>query len=233
MLLNLVTVRSVLTDRQRDILAGKSGVSNSYLRKVHCEARKKAVKAIEDLAFLAENCPKDIDYLLADNYPNTIDNLINFVKAILKHDKIEMAERERTRIPIRDLETGKVKSRIRPPWKGSVAQIAGLLRKKDGSLLKKPKIHRKIRISYELLRVIHERLGDLLKTRDEIRKKEFTFPLKAQVIELKKSENEDFKLKIGTFSAWLERFLNVIFDHRLYEAMNKAARDVKIIVIYP
>lgn len=189
-------------------------MSTGYLRKIRFKARKKAKKDMDSLIFLAENYPQAID-------GNDLKLLLN---TYLKHGK--SPELERVRIPVRDLKTGKVRSRIRSPWGPSAIQIAGTLRNEDGSLLEKPEIYRKIRMSYELLKIIHKRLTELP-------------PLKSgQVIVLKKDENEGVKLRIETFSKWLEEFLrssgiiNSVFANNLYEAINQAAKNVKLLVVH-
>lgn len=175
----------MLTETEREILQGEREVKAYYKNKVTYKARKKAKIVLKDLGFLAEFYPEAIT--------NNFESLTELVSSILKHGEITLHERHLKRGPIGF-------GARREPKRGFI-KIGGVLRKKSVSPyrkhegpLKKPEIHRKARLAYDLLRIMHCELTKLP-----------PFEHIKDVVELELSENGEIKIRVSTLDEWVKR----------------------------
>jgi hypothetical protein len=60
---NMTEERSLLTDREREILSGEADVSDNYRYKVESVARRRVRNLKEDVEVLQENHPKMLEEL--------------------------------------------------------------------------------------------------------------------------------------------------------------------------
>ena len=158
----------LLTKREREVLSrtGKKASSN-YRDVVRFNLRKKASRALESLATLAELYPEAIPP----------EKVVEIVSKLLKHGEITKEDRTVARLP-----PGLGAGRKRGPF----LKIAGDLRSGDGAPQKKPECRRKLDLSYELLKVIYRELYKLTSLKQA-----------SDAIELRRLENGDMSLKIS------------------------------------
>lgn len=126
---------------------------------------------------------------MAAVYPEAInlENLTEIVASIMKHGRITQCDRHVIWLP--------PSFGVRKTAKGGFVKVGGVLRNKVGGFLKKPEIYRNVRLSYDLLKIMHQQLAN---------EKLCPFNHVNQVVQLEQSAEGQYKLKVSTLEFWLK-----------------------------
>jgi hypothetical protein len=124
---------------KKEIIIRGFRIDADYLRQVHSQAKIRAKKAMEDLAFLARE------------YPGYVDDsdLLKFVASKLSPGTISLKDRKR--------KPRLMRSKKYANW----VQVAGTLHSENGAPLIKPEINKKVWLAYNLLESVHESLAGI------------------------------------------------------------------------
>jgi hypothetical protein len=181
----------MLTARQKQVLEGKGNPSAVSKRQVRYKTRKKARRALEDLAFLAGHYPESV----------SCDSLVALVSAMLKQGEITNEERQVQRLPP-DFDNGQRKRSPSGKW----VQLSGVLREKNGAPLKKPGVYRKIELAHSLIQAIHNELSSLS-------------PLKhaRQTVLLTRKEKKQVELSVSRFKCKRQEKAGLNFETGKFE----------------
>jgi hypothetical protein len=137
----------MLSKAERRIIAHKQkDVNDSYRRKVKSKAFSKAKKAVDDLTLLATEFPEDsLERIFSP------EKTTGLLEALLK---AELAFSESQRLP-------PSLGRKRPPGGRRWVRLAGVGRRSDGGLLRKPGRRRRLVLASAILRAVHRCLAQL------------------------------------------------------------------------
>jgi len=136
----------MLSKKQKLILKGKVEVEDSYKRKVRSEAFSKAQDAVDDLLVLATKFPEQsLERVFP---PEKVAKLVNTLLEV----KLERLKTKRLPPSM---------GRKRPLRRKTFIQLAGVWRKSDGSLLKRPDLKRRLILAHSILSAIHQSLSQL------------------------------------------------------------------------